>query len=216
MELDQVMRTAFAAREFTDDPVPDVVLYRILDRARFAPSGGNRQGWRVVVVGDRGVRRQLAELVKPTMQLYVAQVQAGENPFNTVHASTVDPAAAAHVRVPDELVQYIATVPVLLVVAVDLSVVASFDRDLPRVGVISGASIYPFVWNILLAARDEGFGGALRSGALGRRSLPCRPIGRACSGASSAARLGRPSKVEPRAGGPTPRLRARPTPRSRR
>ena len=85
MELDQVMRTAFAAREFTDDPVSDEVLYRILDRARFAPSGGNRQGWRVVIVRDRGVRRQLAELVKPTMQLYVAQVQAGENPFNTVH-----------------------------------------------------------------------------------------------------------------------------------
>ena len=69
---------------------------------------------------------------------------------------------------PDELVQYIATVPVLLVVAVDLSVVASFDRDLPRVGVISGASIYPFVWNILLAARDEGYGGALTTFLTGR------------------------------------------------
>ncbi len=168
MELDQVMQTAFAAREFTNDPVPDEVLYRILDRARFAPSGGNRQGWRVVIVGDREVRRQLAELVKPTMRLYLAQVHAGENPFNTIFASTVDPAATAHVKVPAELVQYIATVPVLLVVAVDLSVVASFDRDLPRVGVISGASIYPFVWNILLAARDEGFGGALTTFLTGR------------------------------------------------
>ena len=37
--------------------------------------------------------------------------------------------------------------------------IASFDRDLPRVGVISGASIYPFVWNILLAARNLGYGG---------------------------------------------------------
>jgi nitroreductase len=49
--------------------------------------------------------------------------------------------------------------PVLLFVFVDLAVVASFDRDLDRVGVISGGSIYPFVWNILLAARNEGLGG---------------------------------------------------------
>ena len=52
MELYDVMRTTFAVREFTDDPLPDPVLYRILDNARFAPSGGNRQGWRVVVVKD--------------------------------------------------------------------------------------------------------------------------------------------------------------------
>ena len=41
MELYDVMRTTFAVREFTDDPLPDPVLYRILDNARFAPSGGN-------------------------------------------------------------------------------------------------------------------------------------------------------------------------------
>ncbi len=52
MELYDVMRTTFAAREFTGDPVPDEALFKILDRARFAPSGGNRQGWRVIVVRD--------------------------------------------------------------------------------------------------------------------------------------------------------------------
>jgi nitroreductase len=40
-------------------------------------------------------------------------------------------------------------------------VVASLDQDLDRVGVISGASIYPFAWNILMAARHEGFGGTI-------------------------------------------------------
>ena len=49
----------------------------------------------------------------------------------------------------------------MLVVTVDLGVVASFDKELARIGVISGASIYPFVWNILLAARNEGLGGVL-------------------------------------------------------
>ena len=49
----------------------------------------------------------------------------------------------------------------VLVVCVDLRVVASTDQHLDRVGVISGASIYPFVWNILMAARHEGYGGTI-------------------------------------------------------
>ena len=51
--------------------------------------------------------------------------------------------------------------PTVLVIAVDLSVVASMDKDLDRVGIISGGSIYPMAWNILLGARNEGFGGTL-------------------------------------------------------
>ncbi|MBK8132806.1 MAG: nitroreductase family protein [Gammaproteobacteria bacterium] len=53
MELHEVMRTTFAAREYTGAPLPDAVLYRILDDARFAPSGGNRQGNRVIIVKNR-------------------------------------------------------------------------------------------------------------------------------------------------------------------
>src|SRR6185503_4516237 len=52
-------------------------------------------------------------------------------------------------------------VPLLLVVTVDLGVVASMDQKLDRIGVISGASIYPFVWSLLLSARSEGLGGTL-------------------------------------------------------
>ena len=48
---------------------------------------------------------------------------------------------------------------VVLVVCLDLGVVAATDQDLDRIGVISGASVYPFVWSVLLAARNEGFGG---------------------------------------------------------
>ena len=50
-------RTTFAAREFTEDEVPDDVLYRIFDTARFAPSGGNRQGWKVIAVRDLKVKQ---------------------------------------------------------------------------------------------------------------------------------------------------------------
>ena len=50
------MQTAGSGRRFRSEPVPDDVLYRVLDNARFAPSGGNRQGWRVIVMAGRGLR----------------------------------------------------------------------------------------------------------------------------------------------------------------
>jgi nitroreductase len=56
MELYEVMRTTGAVREFTGEPLPDEVLERILENARFAPSGGNRQGSRVIVVRDTQTR----------------------------------------------------------------------------------------------------------------------------------------------------------------
>lgn len=161
MELSEVMRTTFAAREFTDAPVDDAVLYRILDNARFAPSGGNRQGWKVVVVRDPATRRALGRLGVPAMKLYAAQVQAGENPWNTVHESRVTQAEADAQPLRYTLIEQLEKMPVVLVVAVDLSVVTAFDRNLARIGVIAGASIYPFVWNILLAARNQGLGGVL-------------------------------------------------------
>jgi nitroreductase len=161
MNLYDVMRTTFAARDFSDEPVDDATLYRILDNARFAPSGGNRQGWRVIVVRDRAKRAALVDLIRPTMRRYVAQVAAGENPWNTVVPTKVGEAAIAAVELPPGMIERMMHAPVLLLVAVDLRVVASFDSALPRVGVISGASIYPFVWNILLAARNEGLGGTL-------------------------------------------------------
>ena len=77
MDLYDVMRTTPAVREFTDDPLPDETLHRILDHARFAPSGGNRQGTRVVVVRDRGTRLRLADLNRPAVRRYVAQIKAG-------------------------------------------------------------------------------------------------------------------------------------------
>ena len=161
MDLSEVMRTTFAARELTDDPVDEATLHRILDAARFAPSGGNRQGWHVIVIRDADKRHAIAELVKPTMRRYLAELAAGESPWNTIVPSKVDDAQVAATEVPEWLLTNVLRAPLLLLIAVDLRVVASFDSELPRVGVISGASIYPFVWNILLAARNEGLGGTL-------------------------------------------------------
>ncbi len=161
MELYEVMRTTFAAREFTADPLPDTTLFRILDHARFAPSGGNRQGWAVLVVRDRRTREALAALTAPAAKRYAAQVKAGENPWNTIDPLSVDAQTIARTPAPARLIEPVLKAAVVLVVCVDLKVVASTDQDLERVGVISGASVYPLAWNILLAARHEGFGGTL-------------------------------------------------------
>jgi nitroreductase len=161
MELYDVMRATFAAREFTADPLPEETLGKILDNARFAPSGGNRQGWRVVVVRDPATKRALAELSGMAAKRYAAQVANGENPWNTIDPPGVDAATIERTPPPARLTEPIAKAPVVLVLCVDLKFVASMDQDLERIGIVSGASIYPFAWNILLAARHEGFGGTI-------------------------------------------------------
>jgi nitroreductase len=161
MDFNEVVRTTFAARQFTDEALGDEVLHEILDAARFAPSGGNRQPWRVVVVKDEAKRERLAELMVPTMRRYLAERAAGENPWNSIEPSAVSDAQVAEAPDPTPMARLLVGAPALLLVFVDLRVVASFDRALPRVGVISGASVYPFVWNILLSARNLGYAGTI-------------------------------------------------------
>ena len=161
MDIAEVIRTTFAARNFTDDPVPDEVIERMLEHARFAPSGGNRQGWHVIVVRDPEIRAAIAAAAERPAKRYVAMAQAGEGPWNAAFPSVVTDETAASVPTPRRLMDPYIEAPVLLAVCVDLGVVASVDKELDRVGVISGGSIYPFVWSLLLMARNEGFGGTL-------------------------------------------------------
>ena len=161
MDLDEALRTTFSCRDFTDDPVPDAAVADILDRARFAPSGGNRQGWKVIVVRDAGTRSTLAKLTEFGAKRYIAQQKNGENPWNTIDPPRVDAATIERTEPMPRLIEPVLKAPVILVICVDLKVVASTDQDLDRVGVISGASIYPFAWNILLAARGRGYAGTI-------------------------------------------------------
>ncbi len=161
MDLYDVMRTTGAVRRFTDDPLSDDVLERILDNARFAPSGGNRQGVHVIALRDRGTREALGALCETGARRYIAQKRNGEGPWNPLQPMQVSAEQLAATDVPAELSTPLLTSAVVLVVCVDLAVVAAFDQDLDRIGVIAGASVYPFVWNVLLAARNEGFGGVL-------------------------------------------------------
>lgn len=161
MELYDVMRTAFSAREYTDDTVSDALLYKILDNARFAPSGGNRQGWNIIIVRENESKEKIAELAIPGAKKYAAQRNAGENPWNTIDPTSVDEKTIENTPPSPLLRMTYVKAPVVLIVCLDLKVVASLDQNLDRIGVVSGASIYAFVWNILLAARNEGYGGRI-------------------------------------------------------
>lgn len=161
MELYDVMRTTFACREFEPDPVPDEILQRIVEHARFAPSGGNRQGWRIINITDVALKERLADLSLPAATRYLLQMEAGESPLNTIHPSAVTDEQVAQAPSPDWLVAHIRNAPTLLVITVDLALVASMDKDLQRIGLVGGGSIYPLAWNLLLAARNEGYGGTM-------------------------------------------------------
>jgi nitroreductase len=166
MELYDVMRTTAAVREFTDDPLPDEVLHTILENARFAPSGGNRQGTQIVVVRDPATRERLVEITEPGAKRYHAQRAAGETPWSAYTPSAVTEERVAATPVPASVTDPIRKAPVVLAVCVDLRAVAALDQDLDRVGIVGGASVYPLVWNILLAARHEGFGGTITTMAI--------------------------------------------------
>ena len=98
----------------------------------------------------------------PALLLYAAQQAAGEVPFNTVEHSTISEQEIDTNSGHDfEIFNRMEEVPLLLIVSIDLSEVASMDKNLDRVGIVTGASVYPFVWNILLAARNEGLGGVI-------------------------------------------------------
>lgn len=167
MDLRQALSSTGAVRDFRPDPVPDSVVYSILDVARFAPSGGNRQAWRVVVVKDPSTRRRLRDLYLTGWYEYLAMRQAGLVPWAPVTDRAGEAAAlaaATSVREAagaDGFAENLHQVPVLLAVAADLSGLAAVDRDHERYSMVGGASVYPFAWSILLAAHEAGLGGVI-------------------------------------------------------
>lgn len=172
MELLEALRTNPSVRDFTEEAVPDEVVAAILDDARFAPSGGNRQPWRVAVVQDRALRRRLADLCGPVWSDYVAERMAGVTPFNVIERpAAVEPLGPQ----PNPLLDGVESVPVVLVVAADLAGIAMMDKDLDRPTLSGGASVYPFVLSILLAARERDLGGVMTT-FLARAEEEARPL----------------------------------------
>jgi nitroreductase len=158
-ELFEVMRCAPSTRRFTDQPVPRELLERALDNARFAPSGGNRQGWRVIVITDPDLRRRLRDLYQEPWDAYMVKT-GGRAALAAGEESGLSSGRLRMLRGADEYARTFDQVPVHLLVCVDLEALAITDAELDRPSIVGGASIYPFVQNLLLGLRHEGLGTA--------------------------------------------------------
>ncbi len=157
MDLYEAMRCAPTTRRFSNEPVPREALARALDAARFAPSGGNRQGWRVIAVQDPELRRKLGELYLPHWRGYMHRLGID----GVLEDADADPVIRRRIEGADLYARSLPEVPLHLVVGVRLDDLAVTDAELPRRSIVGGASIYPFVQNLLLALRAEGLGAAM-------------------------------------------------------
>lgn len=156
VDLLEAIRTTPTTRRFKAEPPPLEAIWRALDAARFAPSGGNRQPWRVVVVADPQKRKALRDLYQPHWQAYLRRMGA-----DRLLAQAGDDPRLASLRRADQFANALDQIPYHLVVFADPALIAFVDEGLPRRSLVGGASVYPFVQNLLLALRGEGLAGAL-------------------------------------------------------
>lgn len=150
MDLHEALYTTRAMRRVKTDPIPEDVQARILDAAIRAPSGGNSQGWKFLVVDDADVKAKLAPIYQKCMaELWAGHYkplldQAAANPEAEESKSMMRVQRSAQ-WLADNFADY----PMLLFGFVQ------FDP--------SGGSIFPAIWSAQLAARAEGVGSALTS-----------------------------------------------------
>ena len=153
----EVISTTRSIRRIKPDPVPEDMLNRVLEAALWAPSGGNRQPWRMVVVRDTELKRALGGIYAREWAVYVD--------FNMNNVRDADESVrsrvAAGLAVGTRLAENLHEVPVVVLFVHDPSMLYVTDDNLGRTPVVGGASLYPAVQNLLLAARAEGLGGVL-------------------------------------------------------
>ena len=155
MDFFDVVSTAWTNREFTTDPVPDDVLGRAFDVARFAPQGGNRQPVRFIAVRDQQKRTQLKNWYLTPWKAYLAAAADGG-----VHIGGEGRQAALLARA-DNFAEHLDEIPVHVVVCAELDGLHPTDLDSGRLSIVGGGSVYPAVQNFLLGCRNEGLGAAL-------------------------------------------------------
>lgn len=158
-QLYEVMRCAPSTRRFTEEPVAREVIERVLENARFAPSGGNRQGWRVIVVTDPAIRRRLRELYEEPWRAYTERMGT-RRLLEGADTSAVPAGRLRMLQLADEFAHTFDRAPVHLLICAQLDALAIVDQTLDRPSIVGGASIYPFVQNVLLGLRAEGLGAA--------------------------------------------------------
>ncbi len=153
-DLYDAMSTLRAVRRLKPDPIPHDVLRRVIQAACWAPTGGNQQPWRVVVVADPDRKQAVAEIYRPQWESYMTGFMARlEGQPDAVVDKWRRIANAG-----DYLAEHLADAPVLLVWCANPKKMAITDAKLDRISMVGGGSVYPAVQNALLAARAEGLG----------------------------------------------------------
>lgn len=150
MDALEAMRTIGANRFYLDKDVPDEVVYRAAESARFAPQGGNRQPVRLVVVRDRAKKERLAELYRPWWKAYFEAAEGGARNLGE-YAS-----ARKALMNANDFAENLGRHPLIIVVCAKLDALHITDLELDRPAVVGGASIYPYVQNLCIALRVEG------------------------------------------------------------
>ncbi len=154
MPVYEAMRTLRAVRRLREDPIPDDVLSRILQAAVWAPSGGNIQPWRVIVLKDSVKRQQIGDLYKPQWQGFEKSYRKGLAGLEGEALKKQERILAASNLLGDNL----GKAPVLLVFCFNPKLMAITDAGLDRQSVVGGGSVYPAVENLMLACVNEGVG----------------------------------------------------------
>jgi nitroreductase len=139
-ELFAVVRRQRACRVFSDEPIADELVARVLETATFAPSAENRQPWEFVVVRDATSRAQLGDLT----------ARAWESGGREFAATRLDDKLMADVDAG--ATGGVAAAPVIIVVSADTQ--RGLLQTVP-------SSIFPAIQNLLLAATALGLGSAL-------------------------------------------------------
>jgi nitroreductase len=144
-----VLHSQRACRAFRTDPIDDETVARVLEAATAAPSAENRQPWVFVVVRDSAKRAAIGDLMR----------RVWDGGARTFSEGRLAPALLADV---DRGARGgVAAAPVLIVVGADTTLAHSATV---------GASLFPAVQNLLLAATALGLGSVLTTLALSSRS----------------------------------------------
>ena len=153
-DLYEAMSTLRAVRRLRTDPVPDDVLERVLQAACWAPTGGNQQPWKVIVVKDPERKAGLRDIYRPEWQRYAKGFLARfEGHPEEVTAPWRRVAAAG-----DYLADHLHEAPAILLFCANPKAMAITDAKLDRVSMVGGGSVYPAVQNAMLACVAEGLG----------------------------------------------------------
>ncbi len=154
IDLYEAMSTLRAVRRLRPDPIPDDVLRRVVQAATWAPSGGNRQAWRVIMVKDQERRRRLGELYQRVATPFISSYSGRLAALPESERAQTE----KMIRSGLYLTEHFGDAPVLGIFCFHPDGLAVTDAKLDRVSVVGGGSIYPAVQNFLLACRAEGLG----------------------------------------------------------